>query len=418
MNSFHPIQVMDCMKNRYLSNAIKEICFSTHKMGLISGPRQCGKTTLVKMLLAERRTGAYWNWDDVEFRRRWIKAPSTIVPKATGENIPLVALDEIHKERRWKRTLKGIYDTQKTPCDILVTGSARLNVYRKGTDSLLGRYFPLRLHPFSVREMVTDKVLSPDQLIHTLFERDVAWNGKRSDRVKQLMTYGPFPEPLFGQNEKRARLWRQTRRELVIREDLRDLSRIPELSRIEMMAALLPERVGSLFSINSIREDLEAGFNTVKLWLAYLKELYYLYEVKPWHRSIPRALKKEGKIYFWDFSEVPNRAARFENLVANHLLKTCHYWTDTGEGNFDLFYIRNKEKKEIDFLIVRDNQPWLPVEVKLSDETPSPNWKALLPALSCKRGLQIIESPGRRLHRLNGFDLLICGGEEALDCFA
>lgn len=405
------------MKKRYLAEAIRQICFPTHKMGFISGPRQCGKTTLVKMLLAARPAGAYWNWDDIEFRRRWIKSPATIVPAVNVGEVPLIALDEIHKERRWKRTLKGVYDVQAAPCDILVTGSARLNVYRKGTDSLLGRYFSLRLHPFSVREMTTPNASSPEHLIDALFEHSLVRNGKRSERVRQLMAYGPFPEPLFRQDEKMARLWRRTRRELVIREDLRDISRIPELSRIELMVALLPERVGSLFSINSVCKDLEAGFDTVKRWLTYLKELYYLYEVKPWHRSIPRALKKEGKVYFWDFSEVTNPAARFENMVANHLLKACHYWTDTGEGNFDLFYIRNKEKKEIDFLIVKDGRPWLPVEVKVSDEIPSPNWRTLMPMLACKRGLQIVQSPCRCLHRLNGFEILVSGAEEALDYF-
>lgn len=406
------------MKSRYLAAAIKEICFPDHKMGFISGARQCGKTTLVKMLLAERGAGRYWNWDDVVFRRQWIKAPSAVIPPlAAGGTIPLVALDEIHKERRWKRTLKGIYDVQKDPCDILVTGSARLNVYRKGTDSLLGRYFPFRLHPFSIREMSTPKAFSPEEAVAAIFESGLLQNNKRSERLQQLMTYGPFPAPLFGQNERRARLWRRTRRELVIREDLRDISHIPELSRIELMVALLPERVGSLFSVNALREELEVGFDTIKRWLTYLKELYYLYEIKPWHRSIPRALKKEGKIYFWDFSEVQNYSARFENLVANHLLKACHFWTDTGEGVFDLYYVRNKEKKEIDFLIVKDGKPWLPVEVKLSDTNPSPNWKTLLPLLPCKRGLQVVETHCRHLHRLNGFEVLVAGAEDILSFF-
>lgn len=405
------------MKSRYLTDAIKEFCFPDHKMGFISGPRQCGKTTLVKMLLAERGAGRYWNWDDVVFRRQWIKAPSMIIPQATGKTIPLVALDEIHKERRWKRTLKGIYDVQKDPCDILVTGSACLNVYRRGTDSLLGRYFPFRLHPFSIREMTTPKSSSPEEAIAAIFERRSFQNDKCSERLKQLMTYGPFPAPLFGQNERQARLWRRTRRELVIREDLRDISHIPELSRIELMVALLPERVGSLFSINALREELEVGFDTIKRWLTYLKELYYLYEIKPWHRSIPRALKKEGKIYFWDFSEVQNYSARFENLVANHLLKACHFWTDTGEGVFDLYYVRNKEKKEIDFLIVKDGKPWLPVEVKLSDTNPSKNWKTLLPLLPCKRGLQLVEAPYRHLHKMNGFEVLVAGAEDILSFF-
>jgi predicted AAA+ superfamily ATPase len=193
---------------------------------------------------------------------------------------------------------------------------------------------------------VTDS--PPLELIDRIFSRAKKTGKSAEKSLEQMMVLGPFPEPLFSQHARKARLWRQTRREIIIREDLRDISRIPELSRIELLVSLLPERVGSLFSINSVREELEVSHETVKRWLTYLKELYYLYEVKPFHRSIPRALKKEGKIYFWDFSEVENNANRFENLVANHLLKACHYWTDTGHGSFELMYLRNKEKQEID----------------------------------------------------------------------
>lgn len=405
------------MRTRYLAQAVNDLCFSDHKMALISGPRQCGKTTMAKMLLQERTVRRYWNWDDVEFRRTWVKQPRTIIPPTTGKSIPLVALDEIHKDRRWKRNLKGIYDTLKTPCDILVTGSARLNVYKKGSDSLLGRYFHFRLHPFSLREMHSVSPVSPADIINSIFSRSLSSRKQYQINFELLMKFGPFPEPLFAGNIRKARLWRRTRSEIIIREDLRDISRIPELSRIEMMVALLPERVGSLFSVASLREDLEVSFDTVKRWLTYLKELYYLYEVKPYHKSIPRALKKEGKIYLWDFSEVEDEAARFENLVANHLLKVCHYWTDTGEGSFELFYIRNKEKQEIDFLIVKDKRPWLPVEAKLRDTKPSPHWKKFLNVLPCKRGIQIVSSPFWKLHTRDDSQVLVAGASEVLNYF-
>ena len=140
------------MKNRYLENIIDEFCFGNQKMAFVSGPRQCGKTTFAKMLLDSRKSEAYFNWDNINFRRTWVKNPSEIIPEKKGKT-PLVVLDEIHKDRRWKRNLKGVYDTLAEPCDILVTGSARLNVYKKGSDSLLGRYFHFRLHPFSLREL-------------------------------------------------------------------------------------------------------------------------------------------------------------------------------------------------------------------------------------------------------------------------
>jgi len=212
-------------------------------------------------------------------------------------------------------------------------------------------------------------------------------------------------------------MWRRMRREIIIREDLRDISRIPELSRVELMVSLLPERVGSLFSLNSLREDMEVAHETVKRWITYLKSLYYLYEIKPYHKSIPRALKKEGKIYLWDYGEVRDMSARLENLVANHLLKACHLWTDTGYGEFDLFYLRNKEKEEIDFLLLRDGMPWLPVEVKLSNTSVSPQWKKFLPMLPCQCGVQIVRDTHWRTHEVAGKEILVGGAAQVLDYF-
>jgi predicted AAA+ superfamily ATPase len=403
------------MKKRTLTGSIQELSSGGSKMALVSGPRQCGKTTLAKMLLRERKSGAYFNWDDPVFRRAWVKGPGSLVPAAEARRTPLLVLDEIHKDRRWKRTLKGIYDTLERPCDIVVTGSARLDVYKKGSDSLLGRYFPFRLHPFSLRELHDAAEVAPEGLIESIFSRSKRRRKGADESLKALMKFGPFPEPLLGQNTRKARLWRRTRREIVVREDLRDISRIPELSRIELMISLLPERVGSLFSLNSVREDMEVSHETVKRWITYLKALYYLFEVKPYHRSIPRALKKEGKIYFWDFGEVEDEAARFENLVANHLLKACHYWTDTGYGSYELFFLRNREKQEIDFLVLKDGQPWLPVEVKLTETSPSPNWRKFLPLVSCQRGIQVVTGKHWKIHSADGQEVLVAGAAELLD---
>lgn len=407
------------MRSRYLAEAVKRLCFARrHKIALVSGPRQCGKTTMAKMLLAERAVGGYHNWDEFQFRHAWAKQPSVVLPPGKGRAVPLVVLDEIHKDRLWKRNLKGLYDTLERPCDFLVTGSARLNIYRRGSDSLLGRYFHFRLHPFSLREMEDVTFLSPDGALEALFGRAFKPGRSAEDRLSALMTYGPFPEPLFEHDERAARLWRRNHQQIVIREDLRDISRLPDLGRIELLAALLPERVGSLLSVASLRETMEVSFDTVRRWLMYLKEVYYLFEVKPWSRRIPRSLRREGKVYLWDWAAVPTEPARFENLVASHLLKACHYWTDTGEGEFDLFYLRDKERREIDFLIVRDGKPWLPVEVKHADVEPSPNWGRFAPLLGCKHGLQVVRQPAWRVHCCGDTKVLVAGASEALRYFA
>ena len=367
-----------------------------------------------------RVSGAYANWDDVNTRRAWVKDPKLLVPAAAGRSgRPLLVLDEIHKARLWKRNLKGLFDTLESPLDILVTGSARLNVYKKGSDSLLGRYFHFRLHPFSVRELAWPAPASPDEALAGLASRSQRPRPSTREALAGLMRFGGFPEPFLAQNERLARLWRRGRVEKVVREDLRDISRIPELSRVEMLAALLPERVGSLFSVSSLREDLEVAHDTVSRWLGYLRELFYVFEVKPYARSIRRSLRKEGKLYLWDWSEIDVEPARFENLVASHLLKACDTWTDTGEGAFELYLLRDKEKREIDFLITRDRRPWLPVEVKLNDPTPSTAFRAFLPQLGCRFGLQIVHAPDVwATHGVGDAQVLVASAAEALGYFA
>ena len=406
------------MKTRYLQVSLEQLCFSSHKMAFVSGPRQCGKTTMAKLLLAQRSSGLYRNWDDVVFRRQWVKNPSAIVPAPKKNATPLIVLDEIHKAKGWKQALKGVFDTLTQPADILVTGSARLSVYKKGSDSLTGRYFHFRMHPLTLGELESTDSLAPDDVLSALFHRTQRPTKATLSAFDALLKFGGFPEPLLGQNERKARLWRRNRIDTVIREDVRDLTRIPELGRIEMLAALLPERVGSLFSMTSLRENLEVSFDTVRRWTDLLKDLYYVHEIKPHHESIVRSLRKEGKIYMWDYGEVPEPAARFENMIANHLLKACHLWTDTGEGTFELRYLRNKEKQEIDFLIVRDKHPWLPVEVKRADEDPSPNWRRFLPALKCRRALQLVAKPGVwREYTIGDTHLTVASASEALSYF-
>lgn len=406
------------MRKRYLLAAINEFAFGEHKMAFVSGPRQCGKTTLGKMLASNHKETKYYTWDDIEFRRLWNKSPKSILATSGGK--PLVILDEIHKDRTWKRTLKGVYDTAKfegVDCDIYVTGSAKLNVYRKGSDSLLGRYHHFRLAPFSLREMQTPESLSPDECLDMMWARSISATEAHSKHLDAILKFGPFPDPLFRQSTEHWRIWRRTRHEMIIREDLRDLGTSSDIAKVETLAAILPEKVASPLSINSLRTDIEVSHKTLQKWLGWLKELYFVFEVKPWHRQIERTLKKEGKLYLWDFSEVEDEGARFENLVAMHLLKACNYWTDTGQGDFELFYLRTKEKEEIDFLIVRDKKPWLPIEVKSSETKPSSHWRKFLPMLGCNRAIQIVRPSLWKLYAEGDSELLVAGADEILMYF-
>jgi predicted AAA+ superfamily ATPase len=258
---------------------------------------------------------------------------------------------------------------------------------------LLGRYLRFRLHPLSLGELERSHPPAPADLERALAGASPPAPASRGT-MEQLFEYGGFPDPFLRQSQRFARLWRRGRAEKIVREDLRDLSRIPELSQVEMLMALLPERAGSRLSRQSLREDLEVAHGTVTRWLSYLEQLYYLFELKPFARSIPRSLKKEGKLYLWDWSEVEAPGPRFENLVASHLLKAVDFWSDTGEGVFELHYLRNKQGAEVDFLLTRDRKPWLALECKLSEEALSPAFAAFLPHLGWPAFAQVVMKPG------------------------
>ena len=116
--------------------------------------------------------------------------------------------------------------------------------------------------------------------------------------------------------------------------------------------------------------------HTIRSWIETLCSLYYCYELRPWSKNIARALIKEPKYFLWDWAQVSDMGARAENFVASHLLKAVHFWTDAGFGRYDLYYIRDKDQREVDFLVTHQDEPWFLVEVKMSDN------KGIAPALS------------------------------------
>lgn len=374
-------------KRPYYQRFLHDIPFRHGKMAFIAGPRQVGKTTFAEHLLQEMR-GKYYTWDDVEFKRQWIKDPKLLIPEAIGTK-QLVVFDELHKAPRWKSSLKGVYDLRHNYAHIVVTGSARLDVFRRGGDSLLGRYFLLRMHPFSLGEL-TEQVLLPDELQGKLTQV----HAPQTAVCDRLFAFGGFPDPYLKADRAFWNLWRRMRLERIIREDLLTLSQTSELSLIESYATFLSEKVGSPFSLQSLAEDVAISHPTARRWLNWLSQLFYVYTIAPYTLKRTRSLRKQPKLYLWDWSEVAEPAARFENMVAGHLLKACHYWTDCGIGTFELFYLRDKEKREVDFLIVRDRKPWLLAECKLGDTEPSPHLIAFAKWLQPSLVVQVVKESG------------------------
>ena len=333
------------------------------KMVFVDGPRQVGKTTLARLCLGSV-PGVYLNWDNRDDRRE-IKAARWPGTRA------LVVLDEIHKWRQWKRWLKGEYDAHGARLQFLVTGSARLDTYRRGGDSLQGRYHHYRLHPFSVAELASPGVRRNTTPGREL-ELGVA-SASASGHAQALFEYGGFPEPFLAQSARTLRRWQRSRLERFFREDVRDLETVRDVTLVEQLADALPERVGSLLSLNALREDIEVSHRAVTHWIAVLDRLYHVVLLRPFPSRRFAALKKMPKAYLWDWTLVADPAARFENMVALHLLKFCHALQDLEGYNVDLYYLRDRAGHEVDFLVTFGRKPWFAVEAKLAETAIDPS---------------------------------------------
>lgn len=332
------------MRQRYLLNWIESDLVD--KMVFIGGPRQVGKTTLSLDLLGDSRrekSTSYLNWDLLADREKILTGQLPI-------DGPRMILDEIHKFADWRGLVKGIYDKNRSTLSLLVTGSARLDHYRKGGDALQGRYHYYRLHPFSIPEY------------------DPAC-GEEAQR--RLLTFGGFPEPLTKGDARFHRRWQREMFGRVLNEDMRELENIQEVSKLELLLTHLPDCVGSPLSINRLRTVLQVAHRSVERWLQVFENLYLIFRIPPYGTSRIRAVKKEQKLYFRDWSKISDSGARFENMVACHLLKYCEFVEDTQGYAMELRYLRDTDAREVDFVVLRDHVPEFAVECKCGDHKAS-----------------------------------------------
>ncbi|MCK5519676.1 MAG: ATP-binding protein [Candidatus Marinimicrobia bacterium] len=328
-------------------------------MALLSGPRQAGKTTCAKTL---DNSYTYINWDNKNDREKILKGPDTIISAYNLNTIEdrnkLLIFDELHKYSKWKQFIKGFFDVYSDKYKILITGSARLNIYKKIGDSLMGRYFNYRLHPLSIAEIQNTNLRESEIKLPSKVTRDT---------LKHFLEFGGFPEPFLKGNKRFYNKWRSLRTEQLIYEDLREFSNIKEIASIEILAEIMRHQAGQLVNYSSISKDLNNSVDTVKRWFTLLERLYYSFTIRPYFSNIPKSLRKQPKVYLWDWSYVADEGAKRENMIASHLLKAVHFWTDNGLGSYNLYFLRDKVKREVDFLVTKNEKPWILVEVKSSE---------------------------------------------------
>ncbi len=357
------------MLKRALDELLEEHLADYRQMIFLTGPRQVGKTTTSLELSTERPDHYYFNWDNDDHRALILEGPNAIAFYANldvlRKTLPVIVFDEIHKYRYWKRFLKGFFDTYEKKCRIIVTGSARLDVYKRGGDSLMGRYFLYHLHPLSVREII-DPRLPKGEIQKPKEIRPV--------HFKALLNFGGFPEPYLKRKNGFFNHWKRLRIEQLFREDLRDLSQVQELGQIQLLAEILTEEATHSLNHSMLASKIKVSTPTLLRWMSLLKNLYFCFSIQPWSKNLSRSLIKEPKIYLWNWALIDDPGSRLENLVASHLYKAVQFWTDRGLGDYGLYYLRDKEKREVDFLVTKNRKPWFLVEAKATGNKGISRW--------------------------------------------
>lgn len=330
---------------RYLEPFILEDI--EEKMVFVGGPRQVGKTTMALNLLNNGSTHhpAYLSWDNFNTKK-------ALLDGALPSGEPLIVLDEIHKFKGWRNLIKGFYDRLKDSTKFCVTGSARLDYYRRGGDSLQGRYHYHRLHPLSLYELNSAPT--------------------KSD-LEHMMEFGGFPEPCLKGNRRHYKRWQKEHRSRVIQEDILNMEQVREFGQMELLSQILPDRVGSPLSINNLRQDLRVAFETAERWITIFENLYHCFRIAPLGFPPLRMALKEKKLYMWDWSLCQDPAIRFENLVASMLLKYCHHHEDWEGETMSLHFMRDARRREIDFVVVKNGEPLFAVECKSGERKLSKN---------------------------------------------
>lgn len=350
---------------RIYEELLREHFSHERQMAFVAGPRQVGKSTLIDSLCG--KNDLLLNWDRPNDRRAILKGSDFVIEQCgfadlgASESRRLIAFDEIHKFRQWKNFLKGFFDACEGTASVLVTGSARLSVYKRGGDSLMGRYFLYRMHPLSVGELVSRPydpcvVRAPGAVANEEFDA--------------LYRFGGFPEPYLRGTDRFYNRWIGLRGEQMFREDLRDLTRVQEIDQLMTLSQILLSQAGAMVNYSALANEVCVSVDTIRRWMTLLESIYFSFRIRPWFRNVSKSLRKQPKVYPWDWSPVKDPGARIESFTASHLFKAVHWWTDLGLGKFELHYIRDTAQREVDFLISKDSEPWMIVEVKKSPKEP------------------------------------------------
>ncbi len=334
---------------------------------LINGPRQSGKTTLVKQYSPSL---PYYTLDDDNVLNATKQDPVGFVNR-----IDKGIIDEIQRAPELLRSIKLSVDQNRQPGRFLLTGSANLLALPQIGDSLAGRMEILTLLPLSLAEIECREH-------HFLnYAQNQSWPTittltKQLDYIARVLT-GGYPEMLLRQEQTRRNAWAKSYIKAIIERDVKDISSIEKLVEMPRLLEVLAQQSGKLTNFTQIGGQLNLDTKTVQKYVGLLETLFLVHQLRPWHGNTLNRIIKAPKIHFIDSGLLAclNRVAieklqtdksyfgaLLETWVYGELLKTIN----VSDGSWSIYYYRDKDQVEVDFVLENNERRIIGIEVKAS----------------------------------------------------
>jgi hypothetical protein len=352
---------------------------ATRRVVLLVGARQCGKTTLAKQLISEETT--YLTLDDTTLREAAENDPQNFVKHKSKTLI----IDEVQRVPFLLPAIKKIVDEDTHPGQYLLTGSANIQALPSTQESLAGRVTKVRLRPLSQGEI---KGSLPDFLIHMYSQcMDFSWTTYEKDALLEMAFGGGFPEALTleGRNRKK---WHKDYIDALLERDLKDVAKIHRQDAMADLIKILAAWSSKFMDISSISAGLSIHRPTVGAYINALEALYIAERVRPWTKVDYDRVGRQSKLFMtdpglmasllsWNMDQVRLDSDRLGKLMETFVFTELMAQIDASEGEYELYHYRDREKREIDFLIEREDQSLLGIEVKSSSSIHKRDFKHL-----------------------------------------
>ena len=347
----------------------------------ISGPRQAGKTTLVRDILADRFDGRYVTFDDIIERNAAMRNPGGFV-SGLGDR---ATLDEVQMVPEVCRALKKEIDERRrggvagtaagnTNGIFLLTGSASLRALPELADAMVGRMGAVTLLPLSAAEVAGNEANFVDQL----FEGTFRSRESSAIPLSEMMTRASYPA-LLGMEDRDRDTWCRNLIQKITIEDPRHIYNLGKADRMPMLLQALAVRAGNLVNDAELSRDIGLNAVTTRAYRNLLEATFIAMELRPWHRNVGKRLVKAGKIQFHDTNllcallgqthgilESTNPKLHghvVQNFVGTELMKQ----TGHAQGDYKLGFYRTRDNREVDFTIERRDGRTVAIEVKHSE---------------------------------------------------